>query len=162
MKCQECGKVMRKVQEEYRFTESGLENVYLVGIQVFRCDDGHVTAKIPKMKDLLDAIGEAIVNKPESLTGQEVRYLRKHMGLSAVNFAKRLGVDPATFSRWENGARIGPTSDRLIRLCYAGLMGYQNAQRIINEFESLRDEITMNRIEVRRSSREGYQASYAA
>jgi transcriptional regulator with XRE-family HTH domain len=43
--------------------------------------------------------------------------LRKSLGWSGGDFARRMGVDPATVSRWENGAQdIGQVAERLLRL----------------------------------------------
>lgn len=162
MKCHECGQLMRKVKENYHFTECGLDYVYLSGIPIFKCACGATTAKIPNMKDLLNTIGEAIVNKPTRLTGFEVRYLRKNVGLSATAFARYLAIDPATLSRWERNKRvIGKTSDLLVRLCYAVLMEYEHAQRIMEIFISLREKAG-RKIEVKPSSRKGYEAAYVS
>ena len=162
MRCPGCGKAMQKVDENYHFTGSGLDNVYLSGIPVFKCRCGETIARIPIMKELLETIGEAIVNKPAPLVGKEVRFLRKNVGLKAETFAKYLGVDASTFSRWENSKKqIGVPSDRLIRLCYASLMGYEDFKRILDEFLSLREKATTTRINVTKSARKGYHAVYA-
>lgn len=161
MRCPTCGETMKKADQKYHFTGAGLDNVYLSGVPVYACVCGESVAKIPMMKALLEAIGEAIVNKPGPLTGKEVRFLRKNTGLKAETFAKYLGVDTATFSRWENGKKpIGTTSDRLLRLCYATIMEYQDFQRILEEFLSLREVAKENRIDVTRSPRRGYHAVY--
>jgi transcriptional regulator with XRE-family HTH domain len=47
----------------------------------------------------------------------EIRYLRKHIGLSGGDFAQRMGVARETVSRWETGAQpMGAVADRLLRL----------------------------------------------
>jgi transcriptional regulator with XRE-family HTH domain len=47
----------------------------------------------------------------------EIRFLRKHIGLSAADFAQRMGVARETVSRWETGANpMGAVADRLLRL----------------------------------------------
>lgn len=35
-----------------------------------------------------------------------LRQLREHMGLSATEVARRLGVQPHTYLRWENGDTV--------------------------------------------------------
>jgi transcriptional regulator with XRE-family HTH domain len=55
--------------------------------------------------------------------GREIRYLRKHVGLSAKAFAGYLGVNPVSLSRIENGERgVTSTVDRLVRLLHAQML----------------------------------------
>jgi DNA-binding transcriptional regulator YiaG len=61
-----------------------------------------------------------VIHKPARLSGAEVRYLRKSLGWSGEDFAKHMGVDPSTVSKWENEKEpIGTSSDRLLRLMIA-------------------------------------------
>ena len=72
---------------------------------------------LPRVAELHRAIAMALVHKPARFLGAEVRYLRKYMGWSGVDFASRMGVNPETVSRWENEKEpISSTSDRLLRL----------------------------------------------
>ena len=51
------------------------------------------------------------------MTGQEVRRIRKRLGLTQAKFAKRVGVHLVTVSRWESGALgIRESAAKLIRL----------------------------------------------
>jgi transcriptional regulator with XRE-family HTH domain len=51
------------------------------------------------------------------LTGPEIRFLRKFLGLSGVDFARRMGVAPEVVSKWEHDKDpIGGQSDRLLRM----------------------------------------------
>lgn len=162
MRCSLCSKPMKKVKMPYHFKGSGLDNVYLSGIPVYRCACGEVIAKIPHMKELLETIGEAIVNKPAPLTGKEIRFLRKNSGNTAEMFARLLHADPSTLSRWETGKNpIGAQSDRLIRLLYAFLMNFEDRDRLFEVFLKLRDAREIRRIKVTRSPRKGYQIAYA-
>jgi DNA-binding transcriptional regulator YiaG len=66
------------------------------------------------------AIAHAVIRKRARLAGVEIRFLRKYLGLSGVDFARHIGVDPSTVSTWENDKDpIGPTSDRALRLMVA-------------------------------------------
>lgn len=51
------------------------------------------------------------------MTGDEVRRIRKRLGLTQAEFAQRVGVHFVTVSRWEHG-RMGvrESAARLIRL----------------------------------------------
>jgi transcriptional regulator with XRE-family HTH domain len=103
----------------FHFTESGLDNVYLVGIKYFTCDCGKVSAEIPALKQLMRLIAKGIVFSQDSLGGNEVRFLRKRMGTKSMDMAKRLRIDDSTFSRIENGhQQAGPQIDLLMRMVY--------------------------------------------
>jgi putative zinc finger/helix-turn-helix YgiT family protein len=118
-KCRTCGKAETTTSREtYLYTESGLPNVTLVGVDVRRCAAcGAHEVLLPRVEDLHRVIARAVVHKPARLSGAEVRFLRKSLGWSGADFAKHLGVDPSTVSKWENDKEpIGPTSDRALRL----------------------------------------------
>ena len=106
--------------EPFHFVNSGLSNVYLVGIKYFTCECGEVVAEIPAIKSLMRLIARDIVASPESLSGEEIRFLRKRAGIKSANFAKLIGVEAETFSRFENDKQ-SPSEpvDKLIRLTYA-------------------------------------------
>src|SRR6185312_5341640 len=73
--------------------------------------------EVPRIAELHRVVALAVLRKPSRLTGDEVRFLRKFIGWSGSDFARRIGVDPSTVSHWENGKQpIGPASDRLLRM----------------------------------------------
>ncbi len=107
-------------EEPFHFVDSGLPNVYLIGIKYFVCDCGSVVAEIPAIKQLMRLIARDLVVHNESLTGDEARFLRKRLGKKATGFAKDLGIKPEHLSRLENGKNAIPEPlDKLIRLIYA-------------------------------------------
>jgi len=64
----------------------------------------------------------AVAEKVERLVPEEIRFLRKHLGWSGVDFAAHSGVKPETVSRWENGAkRMRLPLERFLRLCALAL-----------------------------------------
>jgi len=118
-KCRQCHEGMLSVsRENYLYTECGLPNVVLEGVEVRRCPKcGAHEVLLPRVTELLRVISHAIVKKPSRLNGAEIRYLRKSMGWSGVDFAGHIGVDPTTVSRWENDKdNMGVQADRLLRL----------------------------------------------
>jgi DNA-binding transcriptional regulator YiaG len=121
MNCLECGSQTRKTiatpRHPYHFTESGLPDVYLAGIDVLTCRAcKSVSPIIPRLPALHRAIALSLARKNGSLTGQEIRFLRKAAGLSAVNFASLLMVEPETLSRTENNRQVlKPSMDKLAR-----------------------------------------------
>lgn len=107
-------------QRPYHFIDSGLPNVYLVGVTYRVCEKcGKHSADIPAVKQLLNVIARAIVENESPLTGAEIRFLRKRVGKRASDFAKIIGVSAEQVSRWENGHNPPEHSaDRLIRVFY--------------------------------------------
>lgn len=124
LNCPNCHQNRQTHKGKYHYTESGLQNVWLIGVEVFECDCGEKFAFIPCVKELHKLIAEILLKQENQLSGREIRFLRKHMGLKSKDFAKELGVKNVTVSRWENGD-FPPTEslDRLIRLLYAARMG---------------------------------------
>jgi DNA-binding transcriptional regulator YiaG len=122
MKCLKCGSRTRKTvatpRHPYHFRESGLPDVYLVGIEVLACKDcGSVSPVIPHLPALHTAIARSLALKRGSLTGPEIRFLRTAAGLSAVRFASLLMVEPETLSRAENNHQVlKPSMDKLARV----------------------------------------------
>lgn len=120
--CEICRETKRATHESpYHFTDSGLPNVYLTGIRYFVCAKcNKQAAEIPAVKELMKAIARAVVGKETSLSGPEIRFLRKRLGKKATEFAQIIGVVPEQVSRWENAANPPEKSaDKLIRLYYS-------------------------------------------
>ena len=119
MKCIECGHAMTTKRENVPF--AALPGAVLVGVEVSRCPKcGASETAIPAMENLLGALANAVIRKRARLTGDEVRFLRKYLGYSSADFAKRIGSSPSTVSKWENGAQpIGLHSDLLLRAMVA-------------------------------------------
>jgi putative zinc finger/helix-turn-helix YgiT family protein len=105
---------------DYEYVESGLKNVVLKNITVHECKAcGEVLPEIRNIKQVHKWIADYLIRKQGPLMGEEFRFLRKAMGMSAKELAQRLGVNPVTVSRWEtNEANIGPQSDRLLRALF--------------------------------------------
>ncbi len=104
----------------YHFVDSGLPNVYLVGIRYFHCECGQDLADIPAMKQLLNLISRDLVEKTSALSGAEIRFLRKRLGQKSADFSKQIGLEPETLSRIENDhLPASERTDKLIRLYYA-------------------------------------------
>jgi transcriptional regulator with XRE-family HTH domain len=106
-------------EEPFHFVDSGLPNVYLVGIKYFVCECGEFVAEIPAVKQLMQFIARDIVESPFDLTGEELRFLRKRLGMKASKYANLLGFTAETFSRIENRKQtISIQAQKLAKLSY--------------------------------------------
>lgn len=138
-KCYECGKVMQKKVITHRYRESGLPDVYLEGVYEFSCKEcGTNFVDIPEPVQLHIVLAIAISKSPEKLTGPEIRFLRKEVGMTGKAFAEFIGVDPVTLSRWENDkgdANKEASNDRLIRIAFRVMM-YEKLKTMLSWLES--------------------------
>jgi len=140
--CLQCRGPLRAVRKDYPFTESGLNNVVLKNVEVLVCDRCKTeTPRLPRLNDLMRAIAVAMIAKPYTLDGQDVRFLRKFLGLTSEAFAAILHIDKTHLSRVENGAMaVSAMIDRLVRLVALG-MGEgleQKARDIIAGFTAIK------------------------
>jgi putative zinc finger/helix-turn-helix YgiT family protein len=116
--CSACGATNTRITRgSYAYKESGLDNITLEDVELIHCDEcGNEDPIIRAIDTLHSLIADALISKPARLSGREVRFLRKHLELSAKSLARILQVHQATMSKWENGEDyIGPQSDLLIR-----------------------------------------------
>ena len=108
------------MEKPFHFPDSGLPNVYLVGIRYFTYSDGRIVPEIPAVKQLMQLIARDLIERKEALTGDELRFFRKRLGQKQTDFARTIGIEPETLSRCENGhQRLGESRDKLVRAYYA-------------------------------------------
>ncbi len=121
----------------YHYTECGLNNVWLTN-GFNRCNvDGEIAVAISDADRLHEVIGRALASKPY-LTGAELRFLRKEIGLSQKRLADLLGSTEQTVSLWERRGHIPKGYDRLVRLLFLEkLDGNIKIQEIINRLIEL-------------------------
>ncbi|MBI2466932.1 MAG: helix-turn-helix domain-containing protein [Candidatus Rokubacteria bacterium] len=114
----DCGGALKVTRAPYRYTASGLPAVVLLGVEVRRCQEcGAEEVAIPRIEELHRLIAQALIRRPHRLAPAEIKYLRKWLGWSGVDFARHMGTAPETVSRWEQGrAPMSPQADRLLRL----------------------------------------------
>lgn len=119
MKCINCGHAMTTKRENAPYT--ALPGAVLVGVPVSRCPScGEHEVAIPAIDELNRVLASAVIRKRGRLVGGEVRFLRSFLGYSASDFAKLIGSDPATVSRWESDKQpIGHHTDLLLRAMVA-------------------------------------------
>lgn len=103
----------------YHYTDGGLVNVWLVnGYEVRQTPFGEGLV-IHDLDGLTRAICLTLAEKPDSLTGVELRYIRSAgMLLSQPALGKLIGVDGQTVARWEKSGRVPRMADKTVRLHY--------------------------------------------
>lgn len=118
MNCMECGGQMKVERGTHKYVECGLDTITLVNVEIRTCAQcGEREVVIPKMPELHRLIARLVADKDGPLAPKEIRFLRKYLGLSGADFAKRIQVSPETLSRWENGkADMGRPYEGLLRL----------------------------------------------
>jgi DNA-binding transcriptional regulator YiaG len=107
-------------EKPFHFLDSGLSNIYLVGIRYFTYPDGRIVPEIPAVKQLMQLIARDLIEQESAMTGDEVRFLRKRLGQKQIDFARSIGIEAETLCRCENGhQKLSETNDKFIRLYYA-------------------------------------------
>lgn len=103
--------------DRYETDSMGLP-VVLVNSAVESSFDGEEGIVVPDIKGLEAAMAVARATIADKLSGKEIRFLRKAVGLTAVRLAEFLDVVPETLSRWENesGASITTNPERILRM----------------------------------------------
>ena len=144
MKCPRCKKAMDCRVGEHHYLESGLDDIILGGVEIYSCSCGEEVVSIPSVPKLHALIGQALIEKGSLLTGSEIRFLRKNVGLTGKRLADIMAVANATISRWESGAQaVSRSHDRLLRLLYASLRGLppEKTRNLVEEdFSKISDE----------------------
>jgi len=101
----------------YRYTDSGLENVIIEGVNFLVDDSGDECVVIPNINGLHKAIAHGIVTRRSSMNGSEIRFLRTEMGMTQAELADVLHREALTLSRWERDEmNIDGNAEAVLRL----------------------------------------------
>lgn len=104
------------MDNEYRYTECGLPNVVIRGMQVIVDDDGEEVYCIRNVAGLHKVIAHCIITRTHSIKPDELRFLRTEMGLTRGELAELVKKDQQTIGRWERGeTAIDQNAEFLIR-----------------------------------------------
>lgn len=101
----------------YHYTECGLDNVWLVNGYHIEEIDGEEFVSFEDADELHHVIGRSLAEKA-GLTGSEIRFLRKELGMSQRMLGDFLGTTEQTVSLWERGANMPDSESRLLRALY--------------------------------------------
>jgi DNA-binding transcriptional regulator YiaG len=99
MTCYECGAATQQTAGTEPLM--GLPTVS-VDVTVLTCTNGHREVMHHAILRTMETVANTLANKKTQLTGQEIRFLRKQLGLSGQDFAKFMLVTPEWVSKWEN------------------------------------------------------------
>ena len=116
----------------YRYTESGLKNVWLTNGYTIKDTPYGKAVSIQDIEGLHRAIGSIIARRPK-LTGPELRFLRKEMGMSQKGMADLVGTSEQTVSLWERRGAIPKAAERLIKLAYLETIAKEGSNVKIKE-----------------------------
>lgn len=90
------------------------------------------------MNELQKVVFEGLIHKPFPLTGKEIRFMRKFLELSTVDFAKKLGISHATVVKWEKEqAKISAIQESYLRIFLLELL---KDNELLNLYKEIRPE----------------------
>lgn len=105
------------------YTISGLDNVWLLNGFVVEPTRYGTGVRIEDADGLNRVLAEAIVSDKLAMSGRELRFVRKLMGLSQNGLARLLGSSDQRVARWEKGQVIDPAAERLVRMVVREWLG---------------------------------------
>lgn len=130
--------------DTWQYKSCGLSNIYLAGgftRHKTRYGDG---VSVVNVEGLHRAIGEWIICSEASLSGEQIRFLRKEMKLTQEGLAELVKLSAQQVARWEKGEfEIPGSADILVRALYKQYIGKQPNLKKLSEL--LHQERTRSR-----------------
>ena len=146
----------------YRYTECGLDNVFIEDLEILEDHAGEETYCIPNVLQLHKAIAQAIITGDQGIAPAELRFLRTEMGMTQAQLAKVLGVAPLTVGRWERAEKpIDSTAELVIRMLAAERLGVEPVMSIEELAERCIDTAEIRAIRIDGSDPSNYRAMAA-
>jgi DNA-binding transcriptional regulator YiaG len=116
--------------QPYQYTESGLDNVWIEGVQPITDHAGDICFEIDNLHGLHRAIAQIIVSK-SGLSGRELKFLRSELGLTQDQLADVLHKESLTVSRWERGENsIDPNAETVVRMLAIERLGLKKVKDV--------------------------------
>lgn len=151
---------------DYRYTECGLDNVYLVnGFKYVEGPRG-LQIVIDDIDGLHRAIGEYLITLRKNLSGKEIKFLRQEMLMSQSTLARLLGVSDRAVIRWERGrsGQVPPLAEATIRMLYRDFVndddsGPGTMRKMLKKIAELENEI--QRLALRKTGNARWEAEPA-
>jgi DNA-binding transcriptional regulator YiaG len=119
----------------YKYTESGLDNVYLKnGYTIHKTPYGEGVS-IQDTEGLHKVIGRWLISQPTPIIGAELRFLRIELDMTQKNLAGILGTTEQTLRLWEKyrNKPIQGSADRLLRALYEEYLNGNSSVRLMVE-----------------------------
>ena len=111
----------------YHYTESGLNNVYLEGMNPITDDHGEEVINIPNVNKLHKIIAHGIVTQAHGISGEELKFIRTEMGYTQAELANKVKKDAQTIGRWERGETpIDENAEFVLRVIAIELLNLGN------------------------------------
>lgn len=140
--CTECGQPQSLVRKTVSYPQSGLSNVRLQNVPVWKCANFHEEVEIPSTKQLHELLAQLVLRKPVSLVGSELRFLRRRINVSAKDFAGRIGLSSVRLSQLENSKQaIVRRTDLLVRLYVAAVIANRDGSDFPRDLAPLVEEL---------------------
>jgi putative transcriptional regulator len=156
--------ILRKEASMYHYTESGLDNVFLVDGYAFHKTPYGKGVSIQNTEGLHKVIGRWLVSLPRSLNGAELRFLRLEMEATQRDLAALVGTSEQTLRLWEKHRNkpLPGSPDRLVRAIYSEYSGGDGTiRRMLDRLTEL-DQVKVGRMRFHRTSSGWKSASLAA
>ena len=99
----------------YRYTECGLDEVYIKGLNPLSDDQGKEILRIRNVNDLHKLIAHAIVHRDTAMSGLDLRFLRTEMGFTQSQLATHIHCNAQTIARWEKD-QVPEAAEAAIRI----------------------------------------------
>lgn len=110
-----------EASQPLHYRQCGLDDVYLInGYTIHETSYGGGVS-VENVDGLHQAIARNIVRHKRMLGAKEIRFLRKMLGFTQADLARKLRYDTQSVARWEKGqTEINGASDLCIRAFYLG------------------------------------------
>lgn len=157
---------------DYHYTESGLDNIYLVNGHRFVDGPRGRQIIIEDIEGLHRAIGEMLITCRKNLSGKEIRFLRQELLMSQATLAKLLGVSERAVLRWEKGktGQVPGPAEAAIRVLYRESLDEGGSEpgvmrsmlrRIAEMEDELQESALRQRRALRRDGKMGWRSDLA-
>ena len=102
------------INTEYQYTQCGLDNVYISGLQITD-DAGDKYIAIPAIQELHDLIAFSLLSETKKLTGDEFYFIRGELGLNMRKLAKLLTAKVADLQQWQQESIVSNELDKKLK-----------------------------------------------
>ncbi|MEL6448381.1 MAG: helix-turn-helix domain-containing protein [Pseudomonadota bacterium] len=131
-----------ETREPFHYTECGLDNVYLAsGYEKSTSPDGEEGVRVHNVEGLLEAIGIFLATRKKELVGQELRYLRKHIGMTQKELGGYVRLTSQQVARWEKDqCKAQGSAEAIVRVLFLEhVLGTTLVTELLRDLDSADD-----------------------